>query len=481
MSLKQALAGMLLVAVTVSCAHRSTDTVLILHTNDIHGHIREGADGVGGMARVGGYIRQVTAKRPDTLLLDGGDVNNKGDMLPGVTKGRALYQIMGMIGYDATVPGNHEFYYGSAHTVDLAQGATFPSLCLNAFDESGKPLLSGSQIFDVDGMKVGVIGLTVKRSEETLTLEDSCPLLAREAERLEPDVHLLVALCHLSSRDCATVSRAVPAIDVFIGGHSHEKLFKPVVVKETGAVIIEAGACSQYVGRLKVKVDLDTEEVLAHKGKLVPMRSKYADSDAELRDWIAQQERLICPEVDETVGTCRQEVSRRSMARLLAEALFDTGEADVALARTGTFCRGLPEGTITYNTLYRTLRLGEQPPVVVELSGREILFYLEQTPKAVDISQWAGFTVDIAVENAKESGTVVTSDLAPDHVYRVIMPEDEAREMLPCIGAEGRELRPCAFTLSETLLPYAARLGQGSDTLDAMAVPKPELPPKSAG
>jgi 5'-nucleotidase / UDP-sugar diphosphatase len=481
MRTKRTLATCLLVAVAASCAHRNTDTVTILHTNDIHGHIRKGAEGVGGMAYVGAYIREVEARRSDTLVLDGGDINNKGDMLPGVTKGRALYEIMGMIGYDAAVPGNHDFVYGVEHLQNLVRWGEFPSLCLNAVDETENPVLPGSQIFDVDGVKVGVIGLTVQRSEGTLSLEDSCPLLAREAARLEPEAHLLVALCHLSSEDCAAVSQAVPAIDVFIGGHSHEALERPIVVEETGAIIIEAGDFARYVGRLKVKIDLDTEEVIRHKGKLVAMKHRSVPRDPELAAWIARQEREYCPRVMETVGTCQQEVTRRGMAKLLAAALLERADADLALTHKGTHCRGLPVGAITYNTLYGTIRLGEQPIVLMALTGQEILGFLEDAQGVEDVPQWAGFTADMAFPNPEESGKVTTTDLDPRRSYRVVLPEDQAIYLLKNFGSEARPLTPCGFTVSQVLLPYMARLGQEGRAFDTVAPPKPVLSAQSGG
>ena len=477
MCIKRALTAGLLLAVAVSCAHRNTDTLVILHTNDIHGHVRPIEDGLGGMAYVGGYIRDVQAKRPDTLVLDGGDINNKGDMLPGVTKGRALYELMGMIPYDAGAPGNHDFAYGTEHLRDLVRWGAFPSLCLNAFDAAGDPVLPGSQIFDVDGVKVGVIGLTVQRGEGTLSLEDTCPLLADEAARLEPDVHLLVAVCHLSSRQCTEASRAVPAIDVFIGGHSHEALQKPIIVEETGALVIEAGDFARWVGRLTLKIDLDTEKIVKYKGKLVPMKHKSVPCDPELQAWIAQQEQAACPRVDEVVGTCAREVTRRGMAKLFAAAMVETGEADVAFAHTGTFCRGLPAGTITYNTLYRTFRLGEQPTAVLDVTGQEIITYLETAKNAKDVSQWAGFTAEMAFPDPEKNGAVTATDLDPERTYRVMLPRDESGGMLARVGPKGRKSAPCPFTLSEVLLPYVAKLGQGGGALDAAAVPKPVLPP----
>jgi len=57
---------------SVCPAQGATDTVLILHTNDFHDHIRPGYDRVGGMAYVAGYIGAARRGRDDVLVLDAG-------------------------------------------------------------------------------------------------------------------------------------------------------------------------------------------------------------------------------------------------------------------------------------------------------------------------------------------------------------------------------------------------------------------------
>ena len=56
-------------------------TLLILHTNDLHDHVRQDYDDAGGLAYVAGYVDSVRAERGDVLLLDAGDVMEKGDLV----------------------------------------------------------------------------------------------------------------------------------------------------------------------------------------------------------------------------------------------------------------------------------------------------------------------------------------------------------------------------------------------------------------
>jgi len=58
-----------------------TGTVLFLYTSDLHDYIKPGPDNLGGLPYVAGHVASVRETRDDILLLDGGDVMEKGDMV----------------------------------------------------------------------------------------------------------------------------------------------------------------------------------------------------------------------------------------------------------------------------------------------------------------------------------------------------------------------------------------------------------------
>ena len=121
------LLGLVLPLVALSTpASAEEATLLILHTNDLHDHIRPGYEGIGGMPYVAGYIKQVRRERRDVLLLDAGDVSEKGDMVADKTDSAIMYEAMGRIGYDAIAPGNHDLDHGVARVREwaaMAKGA----------------------------------------------------------------------------------------------------------------------------------------------------------------------------------------------------------------------------------------------------------------------------------------------------------------------------------------------------------------------
>ena len=80
--------------------------VVIMHTNDIRGHILQGPD-AGGSARLATVVRQV---KPD-LMLDAGGILS-GSLLSDTFQGEPVVAAMNAIGYDAVAIGSSEFNFG---------------------------------------------------------------------------------------------------------------------------------------------------------------------------------------------------------------------------------------------------------------------------------------------------------------------------------------------------------------------------------
>ncbi|MCK5862221.1 MAG: metallophosphoesterase, partial [Candidatus Hydrogenedentes bacterium] len=244
-------------AIAPLCIYAESASLLILHTNDMHDHIKKGSDGLGGVPYVAGYIASIRAQRDDIILLDGGDVMHKGDMVAYMTKSHIMYEAMRKIKYTAGVPGNHDLDGGIEQLSECAALADHPLLCLNYFDENGNLPFPPSSVVEVNGIRVGILGMTNIRS----TIEKEGARLAIEAKRLDDDVDLLILVAHIGSRNCTALSKLVPEIDIFVGAHTHEAISTPQVVPDTQALIIEAGQYAQYVGWLEITMDMKSKKI----------------------------------------------------------------------------------------------------------------------------------------------------------------------------------------------------------------------------
>src|SRR5262249_25936812 len=99
--------GLLLFVVVAAVSYGQTEThVVIMHTNDIRGHVLAGPEG-GGSARLATLVREI---KPD-LMLDAGEMMS-GTLISDLFLGAPIIQVMNGIGYDAAAVGATEFSFG---------------------------------------------------------------------------------------------------------------------------------------------------------------------------------------------------------------------------------------------------------------------------------------------------------------------------------------------------------------------------------
>ncbi|MFA6207702.1 MAG: metallophosphoesterase, partial [Methylocystis sp.] len=118
-------------------------------------------DGRGGFARIAGALKAERAKAKNILVAHAGDTLSP-SLTSSLDKGAHIIDLLNRIGVDVFTPGNHEFDFGEAVFRQRMGEATFALLAANLRDASGHtvPGFADSKIIDVDGVKVGIFGLT---------------------------------------------------------------------------------------------------------------------------------------------------------------------------------------------------------------------------------------------------------------------------------------------------------------------------------
>ncbi len=460
------------------CAHAATDTVLLLHTNDLHDHLRPGLDGRGGLAYVVGYVRGVRTERSDVILVDAGDVVNKGDMLPSVTKGEAICAAMKRASYDVLAPGNHCFRYGLDQ---LSRNASFTGadlLCANGVMQDGSDFPFGSaKIIDVDGTKVGVIGFALpglvpsNTKCKILDLDRTAEVLAARAAEIDVEAHLVVAVGHANSQTCTQLARRVPAIDVFVSGHSHEILHQPIVLEDVNTLIIQAGSNAKFVGRLELTIDLETETVLSHSGTLIELRHDTSPLDRTTAEWIRQSERSTCPQAQAVVGRVSRTISTLQLTKLYARALRQKAGADIGICHRQRVMGGFKGGQqIDGNAVFASYQGDGRKLVSASLTGADLSRYLDVALKGKNTPAWDGFNAQM--DYGKPAGQRVTqSNLKPEQNYVVILPAEQIKTLTGKLRIKipQQSLTPCDYTTVDALREYIEALTARGETVQPIS------------
>ncbi len=446
-------------------------TLLLLYTNDIHDYVKPGANNSGGLPYIASYVASMRAQRGDVLLLDGGDVMEKGDMVAFKTKSRITYEAMRKMGYVAGAVGNHDLDNGVEHLRECAALADMTLLCLNYFDTGGALAFQPSKRVEINGIRIGLIGMTNIRG----VFGKDGALLAEEARRLDAETDLLMVVAHIGSNECARLSAMAPEVDLFVSAHTHEVLREPRVVPETGALILQAGCYAEFIGHLELVVDREQKKIIHAENKLVEMCHETIAPDPEMLAWIKDQERQHCPEASEVVGSASRFVTTIEMGRLAAAALQVKAGADVAFCHAEHVMRsGLFPGDVDVNMLFRTGGQRGRDLLLFTMTGRQIEPYMSGLiNERRSRTEWAGFRAALEYEGDPRSWRAL-SDLDGDHAYRVVMPQREFENrflrvinkhpLFETFDADQTEEAP--FTITQALTAYVKQISAAGERIE---------------
>lgn len=312
--------------------------ITLLGTNDIHGSIEaelnKKGETVGGMALLKGAVQAIrTAAQNDTsmpsgvLLLDGGD-QFQGTLLSNYDEGQLVFSTMNNVGYDAAVPGNHDYDFGPIGWLDdrvndlnpdknrrgalerLVREARFPLIDANVYyrdslvDLAGKPVaVQGSGCNPVDSnalidwtaarrpeifapyiiknvadVRVALIGIDNSGTPTVTTLENVSDLCFRKEvdevvalrQELEGQADVFVLVMHNGDAD---------------GDPSGSNLIAKILAARPGAIdaviaghthhidklkvgdvrMIQSGANGKLFGRIDLIFDTSSHKVLTDK------------------------------------------------------------------------------------------------------------------------------------------------------------------------------------------------------------------------
>jgi len=355
------------------CAEKPARVELtILHTNDIHGHLfpfdyddmGNYLMDVGGAARRATLIRQIksTAGNP-VLVMDAGDVFQRGPLADQF--GAPDFKVMNAIPYDVMTLGNNEFKGAPGAQarqvlLDRIKDAKFPIVSANVYDRSsGKLLVDPYEIFDVGGIKVGIIGLLTARDQKLpqtqwVRVDDPIATMKAILPEVRAKADFIVALTHLGVAQDIELASVVGGIDVIIGGDSHTWLFRPIFVKSSepvpgwavgGTIICQDGEWGKSLGRL----DLTLRPAEGHAYKPSSYSAKLIDVDSSIKpanDITAIIDAAAKPYMVK-IGNLTAPISEKDAPSWVAARMRTAAGAQVAVEPAENIENGLKSGNVT--------------------------------------------------------------------------------------------------------------------------------------
>ncbi|MCU8154507.1 bifunctional UDP-sugar hydrolase/5'-nucleotidase UshA [Vibrio vulnificus] len=477
---------------TQEWAADTTYKLTVLHTNDHHGRFWQNKYGEYGMAARKTLIDElradIQAEGGSVLLLSGGDINT-GVPESDLQDAEPDFKGMSKIGYDAMALGNHEFDNPLDVLMKQKEWANFPMLSANIYDKkTGERMFQAYEMFDKQGIKIAVIGLT---TEDTAKLgnpefigaidfrdpkEEAKKLIAELKETEKPD--LIFAVTHMGHYEDGKRGINAPGdvalarylnegdLDMIVGGHSQEpvcmeapnvvkKNFKPADEckpdQQNGTYIVQAHEWGKYVGRADyefrngelrmvsydlIPVNLKKKVEVDGKSQRVFIESEIKEDDALLeflRPYQEKGQEQLNVKIADTNGKLEGDrnvvrFQQTNLGRLIAVSHMERAKADFAVMNSGGVRDSIEAGEVTYKDVL-TVQPFANILTYTDMTGKEVLDYLNVVAtKPVDSGAYAQFAgISMTVANGKVSNVFIGGkQLRLDETYRFTVPSYNA-------------------------------------------------------
>lgn len=386
-------------------------------------------------------LRQQAGGRQNTLTIDGGDLwQGSGTSL--WTRGMDMVEASNILGLDVMV-GHWEFTYHENEVLnnvglfkgdfigqnvrvkeDALFGDEYPAMVekydgRGLYDEDSGHAFRPYVIKQAGGKRICIVGQAFPRTANANPREffpdwsfglreDDMVELVKELHASEkPDA--IVLLSHNGMDVDIKMAERVPGLNAVFGGHTHDGIPKPVMVKnvEGGTCLVtNAGSNSKYVGCMDFEFGDDGKLRNMHY-KMLPIISNWLEADKEMSAYIKQMrqtrydEKIIESRAKHhyfnpsRVGKTYEDILSEKLAitdrtlfrrgnfmgtwdQITCNALRHEYNADIALSAGVRWGTTVPEGHwITMEDVMTQCAITYGETYVSEMTGKAIMDMLE--------------------------------------------------------------------------------------------------------
>ncbi|HVE89396.1 MAG TPA: thiosulfohydrolase SoxB [Burkholderiaceae bacterium] len=349
---------------------------------------------VGGLAHLSTLVKRLKASRPDALLLDGGD-SWQGSATALWTNAQDMVDANKLLGVDV-MTAHWEMTYGAKRVQEIVDKdfkgrIDFIAQNIKTAD-FGDPVFLPYTMKEMNGVTVGIIGqafpYTPIANPRYFVPDWSFGIQEENMQKMVDEVRgkgaqVVVLLSHNGMDVDLKMATRLRGIDAILGGHTHDAMPQPTLVKNAGGTTLVTNAGSN--GKFLAVLDFDVKggKVSEYRYKLLPIFARLLPADAEMSAYISRVRAPYAAQLSEKLAVTEGMLYRRgnfngTFDQLICEALMQVRGAEIAFSpgfRWGTSL--LPGQAITLEHLMDQTAITYPYTTVNELSGATIKTILE--------------------------------------------------------------------------------------------------------
>ena len=361
---------------------------------------------VGGFAHLAALIKRIRADRgaANCLLLDGGDTW-QGSATSLWTRGMDMVGACNQLGVDV-MTGHWEFTYLEkeilqnlaafkgeflAQNIKVKDEAIFEGAAV--YDENTNHAFKPYTIKEMNGVRVAIIGqsfpYTPIANPSRFIPNWSFGINDETLQQLVDEIRagkladLVVVLSHNGMDVDLKLASRVSGIDVIFGGHTHDAMPKPSIIKNKSGQTLVTNTGSN--GKFLAVMDFDVRggKLRDYRYRMLPVFSNLLKADAEMQAYIDKVRQPYLSKLNEELSVADELLYRRgnfngTFDQIICDALRAESDAQISLSpgfRWGTTV--LPGQTITMEHVMDQTATTYPETYVREMSGADIKNILE--------------------------------------------------------------------------------------------------------
>ncbi len=357
---------------------------------------------VGGFSALASLINKLTTERGEanTLLLDGGDTW-QGSATAYWTQGQDMVGACNLLGVDV-MTGHWEFTYPEAkirqnirdfqgdfvaQNIRVKEEALFEEV--EVYDEDTAHAFPPYVIKVVAGVEIAVIGQAFPYTpianpqyfipHWTFGIQEQALQALINSIKQQHQPSVIVLLSHNGMDVDKKLAQRVSGLDVILGGHTHDAIPQPLVIKQT--LVANAGSNGKFVGVLDL--DIKSGKFKGFRYHLLPVFANLLAQDNTMQAYIDKVRLPYREQLQQPLAISEQLLYRRgnfngSFDQLLCDAMRQVFDAEIALSpgfRWGTSV--LPGDMITFEDIMNQTAISYPQTYVQNLTGRQLKDILE--------------------------------------------------------------------------------------------------------
>lgn len=416
----------------------------LLQLNDVYEISPINGGKTGGLARVATMQKQLKAANEHTYGILAGDFLSPsaiGTSLYNGEKldGKQMIAIFNHLNWDYATFGNHEFDIGKPALLQRLAEAKTVFFSANVRDKATQQPFAHSQdnvIFNVDGVKVGLVGLTLEHVPlDFVTFLEPVASAKRAIQQLKQQhVDVIVLVTHQDYKSDIELAEKLDGIDLIIGGHEHENLYLVRGAKLVPIAKADANAKSVFVHNISVDKQSGVKQIdskLVFLDESIPLDE---ETTALVKHWQEQgfaafrkqgfePERVICNTrvaLDGLDASTRHK--RTTLTDLIAQAMLHSyNDAELSLYNAGAIRLDdvLPAGAITEYDIIKILPFGGQLSLV-QIPGE----WLEKVLAAGKLNRGKGGFLHYANLSERDGQWLLNGQaIEPKRSYKMVIPD----------------------------------------------------------